>query len=106
MSERVVATFNKEEEFLEDYMDVALAAAKIMNGEWVPNAFANDKARGNREYFINTGEEVPLGFDYASVHHNEDGFSYVQLLLKSSKRTVGIRIKKIDGELIAEKNSE
>lgn len=105
MSERVVATFNKEEEFLEDYMDVAIAAANIMNGEWEPNDLANDKTRASRKYFIDTGNEVPLDFSYASVHHNEDGFSYVQLLLKSSNETVGIRIKKIDGKLIATKNS-
>lgn len=34
MDERVVKTFNKEEEFLDKYGETASVAKKLLNGEW------------------------------------------------------------------------
>ena len=93
----------KEEEFLEEYERIAIAAAKTLNGEWQPNYTANDSVRRNQEYFFSTGAIENLVFDSAWVYHDNNGFSSAQIILKSSRRLVNVRVKVINDELIGEK---
>ncbi len=95
--------YQKEEEFLDEFSDIAIEAAKILNDEWQPNYDCDDGARKNRDYFFSTGELYSLTFDGAAVYHDRNGFSSVQIVLKSSKRTVTVRVKWEDENLIAEK---
>ena len=103
MDERVVATYNKEEEFLDEYGEIANVAAKLLASEWHPNYLASDSVRANLKYFFSLGEVNDLAFDFAAVYHDKNGFSSVQIVLKSSHRVVNIRVRKVNDELIGEK---
>lgn len=67
------------------------------------NYYANDSVRANLKYFFSTGEVKDLAFDFASIHHDKNGFSSVQIVLKSSHRVVNVRVRKIKDELVGEK---
>ena len=103
MPEYLKQSYLKEEEFLDQFSGVASEAAGLLKGEWVPDPTCNDKVRRNRDYFFRSGEVNALTFDSATVYHDESGFSSVEIVLKSSNRIVNIRVKKIDGSLVAEK---
>lgn len=103
MSEYWKGSYLKEEEFLEEFSGAAWEAARVLKGDWKPNSACTDKTRHNRDYFLSTGELNQLTFDSAAVYHDENGFSSVQIILKSSKRTVNVRVRKVNGSLIAEK---
>jgi hypothetical protein len=103
MEERLNKTYFKEEEFLNKFVNTAIVAVRILNGEWQPNYAADDSVRRNHEYFFSTGEIKDLVFESASVYHNNNGFSSVQIILKSSHRLVNVRVKVINGELVGEK---
>lgn len=103
MEERIKRYYLKEEEFLDKFYDAASVAAKLLDGEWQPNYACNDVVRKNGAYFLSTGELQQLVFDSASVCHDANGFSSVQIVLRSSKRVVNVRVRKVRGDLIAEK---
>ena len=103
MSEYWKRSYSKEEEFLDEFFGVASEAARLLEGDWVPNPACNDKVRHNRDYFLPRGEFDVLMFDSAYVFHDENGFSSVQIELRSSKRIVNIRVRKVNGSYIAEK---
>ena len=95
--------YKKEEEFLDEFAASAITAAAILGGDWQPNYHCDDHVRYNQQYFLSTGELTQLVFDSASVHHDEQGFSSVQIVLRSSKRIVTVRVTKQGEELTAEK---
>jgi len=103
MEERFKRLYRKEEEFLDEFGGVTSVAARLLNGEWEPNYHANDAIRENLAYFFSTGEVSHLVFDIAEVCHDDNGFSSVQIILKSSHRLVNVRVSKINGELVGEK---
>lgn len=103
MDEYIKRHYLKEEEFLEEFNDAANVAVKLLDGEWQPNDACNDVVRKNGEYFLSTGELQHLVFDSASVYHDAKGFSSVQIVLRSSKRVVSVRVEKVDDDLVAEK---
>lgn len=103
MEERSKRLYRKEEEFLDEFGGVTSVAAKLLNGEWEPNHHANDAVRENLAYLFSTGEVSHLVFDLAEVYHDKNGFSSVQIILKSSHRLVNVRVRKIDDELVGEK---
>ena len=103
MSEFMKKHYTKEEDFLDEFSDVAIEAVKILNDEWQPNYDCDDNTRKNRDYFFSTGELDSLTYDGATIHHDQGRFSSAQIVLKSSKRTVTIRVKMENGNLIAEK---
>lgn len=103
MNEDMKKYYLKEEDFLDEFSDFAIEAAKFLNDEWEPNYNCNDKARQNRDYFISTGELHSLTFNSAAVYHDRNGFSSVQIVLESSKRMVTVRVKREGRNLIAEK---
>lgn len=103
MNERLNRYYQREEEFLEEFPVLAGAAAKVLSGEWEPNYHCNDVARTNQEYFLSTGELNQLAFDSAAVFHTGNVFSSVQIVLRSSHRSVTIRVT-LDGDRpVAEK---
>jgi len=103
MEEHFKRLYCKEEEFLDEFGDSASVVTKLLNGEWQPNHTANDTTRKNLDHFFSTGEVNNLVFDSASVYHDDNGFSSVQIILKSSHRLVNVRVRKVRGKLIGKK---
>lgn len=94
----------KEEEFLDEYGDVAAVASELLGDDWVPNYDCTDRDRHNRDYFLSTGELIALDFESAAVFRDGEFFSSVQIVLRSSTRIANVRVsKKENGELVAEK---
>ncbi len=102
MTEYCKRDYLDEEEFLEEFSDEAHVAAKILDGNWYPKYNCNDNSRRNRDYFLKSGELQQLLFDSAGIYYDENGFSSVQILLRSSTRIVNVRVKLIDENLVAE----
>ena len=103
MNEFMKKYYLKEEEFLDEFSDVAIEAAKVLNNEWEPDYNCDDDTRKNREYFSSTDQLYSLTYDGAAVYHDQGRFSSVQITLKSSTRIVTVRVKMENGNLIAEK---
>lgn len=94
---------SKEEDFLEEFYVAASAASALLGDDWHPNPSCNDSVRKNQEYFLGTGELRPLVFDGASVHHDDNGISSIQISLKSAYRNVTVLVRRVGSEMIAEK---
>jgi len=103
MDERLKRHYLREEEFLDEFGDSAAVAARFLDGAWSPDCDCDDNARKNHRYFLSTGELNQLVFDSADVYHDEHGFSSVQILLRSAKRIVNVRVRKVGQDLVAEK---
>ena len=103
MTEFLKRHYLKEEEFLDEFYDVAAVATKLLDGAWEPNADCDDTDRKEAKYLLSTGELYVLVFKSAAVYHDGNKFSSAQILLESSNRIVNIKVKSIDGELVAEK---
>ena len=103
MSEYMKRYYTREEDFLDKFGMSIGAALKVLGDEWQPDWHCDDDARHNREYFLKTGKLSQLVFDGAAVYHDENGCSLIHLCLKSSKRIVTVRLKKVGGEFVAEK---
>jgi hypothetical protein len=94
--------YTREEEFLEEFGNVASHAVKVLKGEWQPNYNASDSSRRNEEYYFSTGELNFLVVDSGTVYHDDKGFSSAQIVLKSSQRIVNVKVRKIGNEFIGE----
>ena len=93
----------KEEEFLADFSDVAYAAAKLLRGEWQPDASCDDDTRELRDAILKTGKLDDLTFRSAIVYGDADrSFSSAHVTLKSSHRVVNVRVRKMDGDFMAD----
>ena len=103
-------SFDKEEEFLEQYSNIAEKAAEVINHEWVPNYFANDNTRRNQKYFMDRKELKDLVFISAHVEYKLGGASSTQVVLESANRDVTIRVTKskevLQGEVLVDKRRE
>jgi len=106
MSERLKQYYCEEEKFLDEYYDVATVASEIVNGDWQLDSDCNDQKRKNTAYSLSSGLLMELCFDAAAVYHEHGRFSSAQITLKSSKRSITIRVKLIDGKLVVEKNAD
>lgn len=69
MDERMVRSYSKEEEFLDDFYEFAAAAAEALHNDWYPNISCDDSVRHNRDHFLSTGELNDLTFDAGVVYH-------------------------------------
>lgn len=106
MHERMHRLYRKEEEFLEDFPDAVSAVRQIIGNEWDPNPSSDDRTRKNQEYFLSRGELHHLIFDSAAIYRRgmSDAVPSIQILLKSSTRTVALRaVVHADGSFTAEK---
>ena len=92
----------KEEEFLEEFYDVAAVAAKSLGGDWRPNPCCDDAQRQQQKYFLSSGELTSLVFDGASVSGGADGFA-AQISLRSSMRIANVRVTRVGADLVAER---
>ncbi len=93
----------REEEFLDEYFDVANVAVKVVNKKWQPNYDANNNVRKNHEFFLSTGELTTLVFEAAEIFHKNNQFSSAQIILKSSKHIVNVRVSEVNGKLVGKK---
>ena len=93
MEESMKKHYMKEEEFLDDFPGAGPAISKAVEGEYEPDYDCCDQARSNAKYFIESAELASLVFDSASIYHESGYFSSAQVVLKSSKRVVTVRIK-------------
>lgn len=97
-------TYLKEEEFLDQYGDVASAASELLGDEWTPNYACSDRDRRNRDYLLSIGELIALTFERAAVFRDGPSFSSAQILLHSSKCIVNVRVRQTeDGGLMAKR---
>ena len=103
MDEEYVRNYTREEEFLNEYGDVAGVAARALNGKWQPDYKCDDAARKSRDYFKSSGELAELAFQSAAVYRSGNRFSSAQILLETSSRVVTIRVKLVGDDLVAEK---
>lgn len=93
----------KEEEFLDEFYNVAGVAARLLDGEWSPKYDCNDAVRSNQEYFRETGYLNVLVFESAAVYHDSGGFHSVQIIFGSSTRVVNVAVTRAGDQLTAEK---
>ena len=93
----------KEEEFLEEFSDVARVAAGELTGEWCPERNCGDVTRKNREHLRSTGQLNQLVFNSAAVYYDHNVFSSVEILLNSSTRVVNVGVRMVAGKLVADK---
>jgi len=103
LAEYLKRHYLKEEEFLEEFYDVAVVAAKLVDDAWRPNPDCNDSSRRNLDYFLSSGQLNDLFFRSAAVYHDTNKFSSVQIVLESSQRIVTVKVKSEDGNLVGEK---
>lgn len=102
MAKDLKRVYLKEEEFMEEFSDVAMVAARELNGEWCPDNNCGDVTRKNKEYF-STGRPSQLAFNSAAVYYDRKLFSSVVILLNSSSRVVNVSVRMIGRKLVAEK---
>lgn len=103
MDERMVKGFFREEEFLEEYGEIARITANLLHQEWIPSYSANDETRANITYFIKSRELSKLVFENAFIYHIGNKFSSVVINLISSYRKVTVKVKLVDNQLVADK---
>lgn len=93
MTETMVRHYLKEEEFLDEFPGAGPAISQAVDGEYEPNYDCNNQTRANIKYFLESGELSSLAFDSASIYHEAGYFSSAQVVLKSAKRVVTVRIR-------------
>lgn len=94
----------KEEEFMEEFSDVARVVAGELNCGWRPDNVCDEAEKKNQNFFKSTGELGQVMFKSAAVYYGPHGlFSSVEIALESSKRYVEVRVKLVGGKLVAEK---
>jgi len=94
----------REEEFLEEFSDVARLAAGELNCGWRPNNVCDEAEKKNQNYSRSTGELSQVMFKSATVYYGPHGlFSSVEIVLESSKRCVNVHVTMVGGKLVAEK---
>jgi hypothetical protein len=95
--------FVKEEEFLDRYEVAATVAAWFLKGAWSPNYACTDAVRHRRDELLSAGTLDTLVFSGAAVYYGADGFSSVQIALRSATRSVNVRVRKVEDDLVPEK---
>ena len=103
MTEFMKRHFSDEEAFLREFHLEAYAAAELMGADWHPEPSCNENMRKQTNDFLTTGELISLVFDSAVVLHDNNGFSSATIFLKSPKRVVNVRVRRVDGKPVAEK---
>ena len=103
MSEHLKQYYVKEEEFLDRFENVALIAARCLDGAWSPDFHCDDAMRRSRDLLLSTSQLEQLVFAGAAVYDSGSGFSSVQIALRSATRAVNVRVRRVGGDLVAEK---
>ena len=93
-----------EEEFLEEFSDVARVVAGELDCGWRPNNVCDEAEAKNQNHLRSTGEIGQVMIKSAAVYYGPHGlFSSVEIVLESSKRCVNVRVTTVGGKLVAEK---
>jgi hypothetical protein len=96
-----------EEEFLEEFSDVARVVAGELDCGWRPNNVCDEAEAKNQNHLRSTGGLSKLMFKSAAVYYGPQGlFSSVEIVLESSKRYVEVCVKIVGGKLVAEKTHD
>jgi hypothetical protein len=104
MSEFLRRHYLKEEDFLDEFQDVAYVAARLLRGDWQPDVSCDDRTREERDDILGSGQLDDLVFQNAAVYDTPNRmFSSAQITLRSSRRLVSVRVRDVDGHLLAEK---
>jgi transcriptional regulator with GAF, ATPase, and Fis domain len=106
MNEHFTRNYLKEEDFLDEFYDLAGKAAALLNDEWCPNESCDDATRQSQRYLLSTDDLPNLIFDSAALYSDINGLSSVKIVLKSSRRVVVVAVKRTGGEFVAEKISD
>lgn len=93
----------REEVFVDEYQGCAYAASQLLNDERVPNPSCSDQVRNNIKYSEKEGLLDCLTFHSAAIYHKAKKFSSTQIILRSSTRSVTIRVSSQNDELVASK---
>jgi hypothetical protein len=97
-NEFVRCQYLQEEDFLADYLGLAEAVAQHLGGDWRPDFRCNGWTRESRARALAGGRLSELTFHFATIFHNAAGLSSYQVHLRSSSRTVVVRVAWWDGE--------
>jgi len=106
MNEHFTRNYLREEEFLDEFYEMAGKAVRLLNGQWCPDEDCNDAVRKDRQYFLSANSLPNLVFDSASLHSDAHGLSLVKIILRSSRRLVVVAVKRVGKEFVAEKISD
>lgn len=93
----------KEEEFLDQHETAATVAAWFLKGAWSPNYACDDAVRLKREQLLSSGRQDVLVFSGAAVFQGTSGVQSLQIALRSTTRSVNLRVRKVGAEFVAEK---
>jgi hypothetical protein len=102
MADVLMHYFVKEEEFLDRHEVAATVAAWFLKGG-SPDYRCDDAVRLRREQMLSAGMLDALVFSGAAVYYSAEGFSSVQIALRSATRSVNVRVRKVGREMVAEK---
>lgn len=103
MHEQLTRYYAKEEEFLDHFESAAIVAAQSLHGAWSPDYQCDDAVRRRRERLLAEGGQEALVFSGAAMYQRDGRFSSVQIALKSSTRTVNVRVRQsAEADLVAE----
>ena len=103
MNEHFTRNYLKEEEFLDEFYDLAGKAAALLKGEWSPNESCDDATRTSQRHFLSTNALPNLIFDSAALYSDGKVLSSVKIVLKSSGRVVVVAVKRSGDDFVAEK---
>ncbi len=92
MFEQLKQYYGREEDFLDHFETIAIVAARSLQGAWTPNYRCDDAVRGRRDRMLADGTLRELAFSGAAVYHVDDRFSSVQIALRSTTRSVNVRV--------------
>jgi hypothetical protein len=102
-SEYTARIYRKEEEFLEDFYLAVEELLPRLDADWKPNFQCNDRERERRRLALVAGKLDQLVFDEAVVGHNRQGFSSLDVHLRSSNRLLIVRIRWNSSGMIVKK---
>ena len=88
----LIRNYLREEEFLDEYGNWALAVASLVDGEWSPNYSCDDNTRQQRDYFVKTAQLASLQFNSAAVLRDLEGKTFAQVVLESSFRVLTVKV--------------
>ena len=103
MADQMKRYYQKEEEFLEEFPSIVNVVTDLLGDDWQPDPDCDYIVRKHRSYFQSRGELHELVFNGASVYHDQEGFSSIQVILKSSQRVVTVLVRNSENGFIAEK---
>src|SRR5262245_10263237 len=99
--------YRKEEDFPEHFLGTVeallLVLAAELGADWRPNYSCDDRQRWQQHLRLNAGQVHALTFEEAVIFHGREGFSSLQLHLRSSHLLLIVRVCSLGGQMAVEK---